>query len=129
MSRRLGRGLDALIHAVEPIEIEPDKPNEPVPGPSPALPWPVEHPDALSSPSARSQARSRLSEPSDLTIYPRHGVIAALAYLDKLRAERGRPSPDHDIDAIDLTHASMLQLKDGKLVRSEHQELTKWKTK
>lgn len=120
-ARRLGRGLDALIHAVEPIEAELDEPVSL--GPSSALPWPVEHPSCLSSPTLRLQARERLSEPSDLTTYPRHGVVAALSYLDKLRAERGRPSPDSDIDAIDLTHASMLQLKDGRLAHIERKRM------
>lgn len=131
MSRRLGRGLEALIHAVEPIE-------EPITL-SPPVSWSVEHLGALSSPALRLQARDALQK---LSTRPRTGIRSARSYLDKIarlpspwwtfHEELGMPkdaSISRPLDHVDLTHCCLLQLKDGRLARSERQELTKWKTK
>lgn len=110
MSKRLGRGLDALLHVVEDkMENIPSKP-------SPASLWPVEHPDSLTPPALRLSVRERLEK---LSTRPRHGVKAARAYLDKLRRQDGRISLDLTTSRFDLTGSTLLHLKDGILASIE----------
>lgn len=102
----LGRGLDALIHAV------PDRqsPTHSAPDLSTPLQWPVEHSYALTSVPLRLAARQALEK---LSTRPRTGLKAARLYLDHLRQIDGRTSIDTSTTGIDLTSATMLQLTHG----------------
>lgn len=105
--RRLGRGLDSLIHAVdEPTKEESLYPFYP-------LPWPVEHSHALTPTPLRLSARQRLEK---LSTRPRSGLKAAHSYLDKLRQEDGRTHVSLDLTRVDLTHLTMIQLTRGRVV-------------
>lgn len=109
---RLGRGLDSLIHAVE----EPTKEVAPVCFDlSTPLPWPVEHPDALTPTPLRLDVRSRLEK---LSTRPRMGLKSARAYLDHLRQVDGRTSIDLSLSGVDLTSCTMIQLQKGRVVDS-----------
>lgn len=117
--RRLGRGLDSLIHAVED-EKQPEESFQGVPGGGIALvslveplPWPVEHAHALTPTPLRLSARQRLDK---LSTRPRSGLKAAHAYLDKLRQEDGRTHVSLDLTRVDLTHLTMIQLTRGRVV-------------
>lgn len=102
--RRLGRGLASLIHEV------------PAPAPtSSTLPgsWPTEHPDALTPTPLRLFARNALEK---LSVRSRVGLKAARAYLDHLRQADGRTHVSLDLSGIDLTSATMLQLKRGRIL-------------
>lgn len=107
---RLGRGLDSLIHAVE----EPTKEIVPVCSSLPTpLPWPVEHPSALTPTPLRLDIRSRLEK---LSTRPRIGLKAARAYLDHLRQVDGRTSIDLTLSPdVDLTDRTMLNLRHGRI--------------
>lgn len=107
--RRLGRGLDALIHAVE----DEKEPKEESLYPFYPLPWPLEHPCALTPTPLRLSARSHLDK---LSTRPRHGLKAAHAYLDRLRQEDGRTHVSLDLTRVDLTHLTMIQLTRGRVV-------------
>lgn len=119
--RRLGRGLDSLIHAVDdPVKESTSYPRHPGSDPSDPtsslstpLPWPVEHPNALTPTPLRLSARSHLDK---LSTRPRSGLKAAHAYLDKLRQEDGRTHVSLDLSHIDLTSCTMIQLTRGRVV-------------
>lgn len=122
--RRLGRGLDALIHAVDdPVKENTSYPRHPGSDPSDStpslstpLPWPIEHaehPHALTSPPLQLSARQRLDK---LSTRPRSGLKAAHVYLDKLRQEDGRTHVSLDLTRVDLTHLTMIQLTRGRIV-------------
>lgn len=116
--RLLGRGLDALIHAVddpvrENLAYPPGPPADLSTSVSMPLPWPVEHPDALTPTPLRLSARQRLEK---LSTRPRSGLKAAHTYLDKLRQEDGRTHVSLDLSHIDLTSCTMIQLTRGRVV-------------
>lgn len=110
--RRLGRGLDSLIHAVDDPVREDLIQSSPA-GPSEPLPWHIEPPSALTPTPLRLSARSRLEK---LSTRPRHGLKAARTYLDKLRQEDGRTHVSLDLSRVDLTHLTMIQLTRGRVV-------------
>lgn len=109
--RRLGRGLDALIHAVDdPVReslIQPTSVDHS------ELPWHIEPSSALTPTPLRLSARQRLEK---LSTRPRSGLKAAHAYLDKLRQEDGRTHVSLDLSRVDLTHLTMIQLTRGRVV-------------
>lgn len=118
--RRLGRGLDSLIHAVDPVKESTSYPRHPGSDPSDPtsnlsmpLSWPVEHPNALTPTPLRLSARQRLEK---LSTRPRSGLKAAHAYLDKLRQEDGRTHVALDLKGVDLTQLTMIQLTRGRVV-------------
>jgi hypothetical protein len=106
----LGRGLASLIHEVPP----PDTPISP--GLSTPLPWPVEHPSALTPSPLRLDVRSRLEK---LSTRSRLGLKAARAYLDRLRQQDGRTHVSLDLSGVDLTSSTMLQLRHGRVTTSK----------
>lgn len=111
----LGRGLASLIHEVpEPAPISQPQPLDLVPPEDRTLPgsWPSEHPEALTSASARKRVQAALEK---LSTRPRLGLKAARLYLDHLRQIDGRTHTSLNLSGVDLTSCSMLQLKRGRI--------------
>lgn len=111
----LGRGLDALIHAVEDDKQLDKEAFQGVPGGLLHIAlveplWPVEHPTSLTPTPLRLAARQSLDK---LSTRPRLGLKAARLYLDHLRQIDGRTSIDTSLSGVDLTKATMLQLTHG----------------
>lgn len=113
--RRLGRGLDALIHAVEDERPATSTLQDSPSSSSTPLPWPVEHLSALTPTPLRLDVRLRLEK---LSARPRMGLKSARAYLDHLRQVDGRTSIDLNLSGVDLTSCTMIQLQKGRVVDS-----------
>lgn len=106
---RLGRGLASLIHEVPPAE-------EPTCNPSPAILWPVEHPEALTPAPLRLSAREALEK---LSTRPAQGMEVARTYLDHLRQMDARTHISLDLPpGVDLTASTMLQLTRERITNS-----------